>query len=231
MENNNNKSESLFKGHRERLRQRYLQNGLESLNDYEKLELLLFYSVPRRNTNDIAHKLINEFHSLKEVFYADSDGLFEVEDVGESSVVLIRLIGDLLKYLRVSEVAEKKIISSTADAGELAKSFFEGYRHEVFMAFFLDKGSRVLGHKKLNEGIGDEVGADPNALIRAALKYKATNVIIAHNHPGGSPLPSNSDVKTTQLLAKALSYVRLELTDHIIVADDGYISFSEMNLL
>lgn len=231
MENNNNKSESLFKGHRERLRKRYLENGLESLNDYEKLELLLFYCVPRKNTNDIAHKLINEFHSLKEVFYADSDSLFDVEDMGESSVVFIRLVGDLLKYLRVSEISEKKVISSSADAGEFVKTFFEGYRNEVFMAFFLDKGNRVLGHKKLNEGIGDEVKVEADELIRASLKYRAVSVIIAHNHPGGSPLPSNSDVRVTKILSNILGYVKIKLTDHIIIADDGYISFSEMNLL
>lgn len=228
---NKQKNESLFKGHRERLRNRYLQNGLESLNDYEKLELLLFYSVPRKNTNDIAHKLINEFNSLKEVFYADSDDLFEVESVGESTVTLIKLVGDLLKYLKISDVSKKKVIESSCDAGEFVKEFFEGYRHEVFMAFFLDKGNRVLGHKKLSEGIGDEVKVETNELIRAALKYKATNVIIAHNHPGGSAVPSNSDVQTTKILAQALSFVKLKLNDHIIVADDGYISFLEMNLL
>lgn len=228
---NNNKNESLFKGHRERLRKRYLQNGLESLNDYEKLELLLFYSVPRRNTNDIAHKLINEFHSLKDVFYGEEQYLREVEDVGESSVVLIKLVGDLVKYLRISELPKKKVISSSADAGEFVKSFFEGYRHEVFFSFFLDKGNRVLGHKKLSDGIGDEVKVEPGELIKASLKYEATKVIIAHNHPGGNPSPSTSDVQTTKILANALSYIKLELTDHIIVADNEYISFSEMNLL
>lgn len=221
----------LHNGHRERLRKRYLEQGLDALSDHEKLELLLFYTIPRANTNEIAHELIGRFGSLKDVFEADTQVLKEAYGMGETSATFIKFIGDLYRYLLVSVTSKKKVIGTTADAGEYIKNFFEGYHHEIFMAFFVDKGNRVLGWEKICEGGIDEVKVDPCDIMKAFFKYKAYGVIIAHNHPGGSVIPSKSDVDSTHILSDALKYFNLKILDHVVVADGNYISFSEMHLL
>ena len=225
------KGKGVHDGHRERLRKRYFEKGIEALSDHEKLEFLLFFAIPRANTNETAHELIKKFGSLKGVFEADSQLLKSIPGVGGNSVALIKFIGDFYRYMLVAGNNEKKFIGSTVEAGRYIKNFFEGYHHEIFMAFFVDKGSRVLGWEKICEGSIDEIRINPADLMKASLKYKAYGVIIAHNHPGGTAVPSSLDIETTKVLSKALSYLNLKILDHVIIADDNYISFSEMNLL
>ena len=233
-ENKNDKKdkvkENIHAGHRERLRKIYMENGIEALSEYEVLELLLFYSIPRKDTNDIAHALLDEYSNLEGVFQADPQRLTLIKDVGLNTAVLIKLIQDLNLRMNTDKVKRGVVFSDPYTAGDYIKSFFLGKQHEMLYAFFLNKGNRLLGWEKIVDGAVDSISVDSSRIIRAALKYKTRYVMLAHNHPGGTPTPSEDDKITTRIVSGALALVGLTLKDHFIVTSDAVFSFSDANL-
>lgn len=218
-------------GHRQRTKQRYLDHGLENFNDVNALELLLYYAIPMRDTNPLAHALIERFGSLSGVLSASVNELKEVEGVGESTALLITLIPQLIKKSMISDANEVKYIKSSADAGAYLLPRFMFEDEEVFMVMCLDGQRRVICCKEMSRGVINAVETSNRRVVELALNSRASYVILAHNHPDGLALPSENDKRLTKEMLRSLKLVGVQLTDHIIVAGDDYVSFADSGMM
>ena len=218
-------------GHRDRLRQSYLEHGLMSMNDINALELLLFYAIPRRDTNEIAHRLLDRFGSLDGVFSAPAEELQEVEGIGENAAALLTLIPEIMKKSRVSKAREIRQIRSSDDAGAYLLPYFLNERDEVIYLLCLDTKRCVICCAEMGRGVVNSVDTGIRRIVEKALKVRACSAILAHNHPDGIALPSREDEVFTRALYNALETVGIRLEDHIIVAEDDYTSMADTGLL
>ena len=215
--------DSLHNGHRNRLRGKYLNNGPDALSDHELIELLLFYSKPRVNTNDTAHAIINELGSLDEVFSADIDRLKLIDGVGDSSALLLSLVGSIHKRLSKKEGSARRCydLNSTCD---LLIDHFAKEKTEHLVALFFDADMKFTSMSTISRGISGSSATSPAEIARLALLKRANGVIISHNHPSGSSLPSSSDRNFTHIVEASLFAVDVTLVDHIIISGDNYTS-------
>ena len=218
-------------GHRERLRRSYLEHGLMSMNDINALELLLFYALPRRDTNVLAHQLLERFGSLDGVFSASIEELCELEGIGETAAALITLIPEIMKKSRLSRSREIRQIRSSEDAGEYLLPYFMNETDEVVYLLCLDSKRAVICCAEMGRGVVNSVDANIRRLVEKALKVRACSVIIAHNHPNGIAIPSREDDIFTRALYNAMDTVGIRLEDHIIVADEDYISVADSGMM
>lgn len=211
-------------GHRQRMKSRFSEAGLDGFNDHNALEMLLFYAIPRKDTNELAHKLLKHFGSLPAVLEADYKALSEVEGMGESAAVLLKLVPAISRrYMEQISIPKKSIGS----AGEIGKYFLSKFMYEpdeVAYALLLDNANRVITCKEISKGIVNATEIGIRMLVELAMKHKAASVIIAHNHPSGLPNPSREDESCTELVKNALDIVGIELLDHIIVGGGVYYS-------
>lgn len=221
----------MHEGHRERLKKRFLEEGLDSFEPHQILELLLFYSIPRKDTNEIAHGLIERFGSISGVFEADPKMLESVMGMGKSSAVLLALIPALTRIYLRDKWGERSVINSSVKAGEYAAALFAGRTYEVFYLVCLDSQNKVIYSSLLHEGTINETAVYPRKVVEEALRHKAVNVILAHNHPGGGLTPSRADIDVTAKIKTALNSISINVIDHIVVAGEKYISFAEKGLL
>ena len=213
-------------GHRDKMRRRFAQTGLSGFADHEALELLLFYAIPRRDTNPLAHRLLERYGSLEGVFSAPVEDLEKVEGMGESAALLMRLVPMLAEKSR-EHTAGPVILNSTERAGEYLLRRFDGKKCELVYELCLDRKGKLLACKLLAEG--DVNGAELNIrrLVENALLANASAVILSHNHPSGVALPSNEDFATTDRARAALEGVGIPMVDHIIVADGDFVSMRD----
>ena len=218
-------------GHRARLRASFLEHGLQSMNDINALELLLFYALPRRDTNETAHLLLERFGSLDGVFSAPVEDLCEVEGIGEYAAALIALVPEIMKKARLSKAREIRQIKCSEDAGEYLLPYFMNERDEVVYLLCLDAKRAVICCAEMGRGVVNTVDANIRRMVEKALKVKACSVIIAHNHPDGIAIPSREDDIFTRCLYNALETVGIRLEDHIIVADEDYISVADSGMM
>lgn len=218
-------------GHRDRLRERFAKEGLDSFDDHQILELLLFYSVPRIDTNPLAHRLCKEYKSLSDVFDAGIENLIKVPGISLKSAILISMIPQLSRRYRASRAGVKSLLNSSEKAGQYAINLFDGRIYEAFFVICLDSQNRVNKDILINEGTLNEAPAYPRLIVEAALKHKADGVILVHNHPGGSKKPSAADIDATKKIRAALEPISIKVRDHIIVTADGYVSFADEGLI
>ena len=218
---------SIHDGHRARLKKQFAENGLDSFNDHRILELLLFYSIPRQDTNTVAHELINHFGSLEGVFDATEDELMKVCGVGENTATLIRLIPAISRRCAINATQSCVELHSSEDAGAYLIPRFLYERDEVFFAVCLDARGRILCCKELSRGVVNNTEVSVRKITELALLKNAAGVIIAHNHTGGFAMPSAEDEYATDWSARALKRMNIELIDHIIVAGNDFISMKD----
>ncbi len=219
---------SIHEGHRERLRDSFLRHGLDSFHELQALELLLFYAVPRRDTNPIAHALLDRFGSLDGVFAASEQELCEVPGVGRSAAALILLVPQIVKRGRVASASGQKKIRNGREAAEYLRPRLDTEREEVALMICLDAQMAVINCVELARGSIDAVDFNIRRLVETAIKSKASYVILAHNHPAGSPRLSREDDAVTSRVYKALELVNIRLFDHIVVAGSEYASIHDM---
>ncbi len=226
-----NPKDNPHSGHRERVKQRFLNEGLDSFEDHQILELLLFYCIPMKDTNELAHNLIRQFGSLANVFEAEIGDLMEKAGVSRNTAVMLRMIPDLSsRYLR-SKWGKNVVLDSTKSAGAYALTLFAGKSVECFYVICLDAQRRMIRSELVAEGTVDEAPIYIREIIKSAVRFNAVYVVIAHNHPGGSVKPSGSDIEATKAIISSFDLVKIEVTDHIIVAGDSYYSFAAKGLL
>ena len=216
---------SLHKEHRSRLRRRFLENGLDSFEDHEALEMLLYYCIARKDTNDLAHMLLAEFGSLPKVLSASPEQLRNIEGVGEYTATYLAFINDFTRFVCAKKKSEEFVALETlADCGEYLYPRYIGRRNEIVTLLCLDSKCKVLGCKVVGEGSVNSAAVPIRRIVETALQLNASTVVLAHNHPGGVAVPSAEDVSTTRMLANALAAVDVVLADHIIFADEECIS-------
>ena len=218
---------SMHDGHRQRLKERFLAEGLEHFSELHVLELLLFYAVPRRDTNPIAHELLRQFGSLRGVMEARPEDLREVPGLGDGAATLLTLVPQLLqRYLRDSQDIGQ-ILLTTAQCGQYLLPHFFLAREEQVYLLSLDAKCKVLDLRLIQTGSVNTVGVSVRKVVETALRAGASSVVLAHNHTSGLALPSQADQTTTRQVWEALNAVGIVLADHIIVAGDDFISMSE----
>lgn len=218
-------------GHRDRLRARFLEYGLDNFNDLNALELLLFYAIPRRDTNEIAHALLECFGSLEGVFYASERELLQVPGIGTNAAALIRLVPQLMKKSALSRPDRREVIMNSSDAGRYFVPRFMYEQDEVVYLLCLDGQKRVIKCAEMGRGVVNCVETSIRRIVETALKYKSSSVILAHNHPDGLALPSSEDDMVTKQVSTALALVGVSLEDHIIVAGDDFLSFADSGIM
>lgn len=216
----NKKEKPFYHGHRQRLRQRYFDGGIDALLEHEILELLLFYSIPRVDTKPIAHRLIDAYGSLKNVLSASPESL-KANGLSESSVVSIKLFNDTNAWIRRNGVVGKKL-SDYNEIGLLMVNELDGSSTERLVVLMLDGKDEVIELKTVCEGSFRSTKVNMRNLVQSCLDRKAVKAVIAHNHPSGDIRPSAEDHVTTAAIENYLSGVDIELVEHYIIADGTY---------
>ena len=217
-------------GHRQRLKEQYLNNGLDGFTDYQVLELLLYFAIPRIDTNILAHHLMDHFQTLDRVLDAPASELMQVEGIGPNAAMLLTLITDANRYYQVRRSENVKILSSVTECGQYLLSFFHGRLDETVFLLCLDAKCKVIACQKVGEGSVNSASVPIRRIVEMALANKATSVVLAHNHPSGIAVPSPEDVISTRRTASALATVDITLVDHIIVADDDFVTLGQSGL-
>lgn len=222
---------SVHDGHRERMKNKLLEAGLDAFDDHNVLELLLFYSMPRKDTNPLAHELLNHFGSLEAVFEAPADELQKISGIGENTVALIKLIPEVCRRYAIDKNRSDNVLDSAEKAGKFLIPRYLFERDEVVYIICLDAKCKVLCCKELFRGVANSAEISIRKIAELALAKSAASVIISHNHTSGIALPSYEDEVTTKRIKSALSSMGITLSDHIVVADDDFISMAESGLM
>lgn len=218
-------------GHRQRMRERFAAQGLDGFAPHEILELILFYAIPRANVNPLAHRLMEAFGSLHAVLEAEPADLMKVEGIGERAASLLSLFGHVDRQLEKSRSASRKVLSNRLDAQRHCLGLLAGLRQEHLYLVCLNAQMEVVQNALIAKGTLNEVQAYPRMVAEAALRANAHAVVLCHNHPGGSLIPSQADLDMTGQLGNLLGSLEVMLVDHIIVAGEEALSLVECGLL
>lgn len=217
---------NLHAGHRQRVRKRFLDTGLSGFEEHEILELILFYCIPRADTNEIAHRLIYRFGSIKNVLNAPVSELKTVEEIGENAAVFIKLLGAIIKE-DFSARENCDALSSSERIGKFIMPYFSDLSIENVIVVALDAALKPISAKVLSEGSSFSAKIAPAKVARFLITNGAHGAIIAHNHPSGLAVPSIADIRATTTLKKALDAVDIKLVDHLIVVKDDFVSIRD----
>lgn len=224
--------EKKYEGHRERLRKKYLQGGYFAFHEYEVLELLLTYVIPRKDTKPIAKDLIEKFRSLDGVVTASIEELCSISGIKENSAIFVKLLGDLSKNLYKGEIRKEGIqLKDKNSLIRYLRSEIGFSSREEFRVIFLNNYNMLVGSETLFIGTIDKSAVYPREIVEKVLYYKAKGIIFAHNHPSGNLRPSKQDIQITEHMQEALDLIDVKLLEHIIITQDGYFSFLEEGLI
>ncbi len=212
------------KEHRQRVKDRFRSEGLDNFKAVHALELLLFYAVPRIDTKPLARDLLNRFGSFSQVLEAPEAELMTVHGVGKEIATFLSVINAVGRYYQKSRTERPVILDSTEKYGAYLMDLFYGRRNETVYLLCLDAKCKVRCCCEVGEGDVNCVNVPIRRAVEAALSSNAVSVILAHNHPSGFAIPSREDIETTEQLAQALGAMDIVLADHVIVADDEFVS-------
>lgn len=226
-----NLQDNLHSGHRARMKARILAQGLDSLADHEILEVLLYFTLPRVDTNGLAHRLVAHFGSLGNVLGADYEELKRVPGVGEQTAFMLTMLPELLGRVERDRNRDKPIFGATQAFAEYVCRLFAGETTETVFLLCLNANLQLLNTVRLGKGDVGSVQVSVAQVVRTALSHKARVVVLAHNHPGGRIKPSNEDFDLTKRCLRALGEVNVKLLDHFIVCGDKYMSFAEQRYM
>ncbi len=220
---------NIHKNHRSRLKSQFLINGIEALTDIQKLELMLFYSIPQKDTNPLAHDLIAKFGSLKNVLCASQKDLVSVKGIKDNTATHIMLVNGILNYCNKPDVGA--MINGTASAVAFVEKLYYNVDVEQFYVICLGKNNKVKLVKLVSTGTMDEVNVQIRTITQIALDAKCNRIIVSHNHPNGSSTPSDEDFRFTYSLVCSCMLNSIDVLDHLVVGVGGTSSFVEDNLL
>lgn len=222
---------SIHEGHRERMKKKLLEQGLDSFDDHNVLELLLFFAMPRKDTNPVAHALIDSFGSLEAVLEAPAEELSKINGIGENSIALLKLIPEVCQRYAMNKNKFGDILDSPEKAGNYLSARYMFERDEVVYIICLDSKMKVICCKELFRGDVNSAEVSIRKIAELALAKNAASVILSHNHTSGIALPSKEDEKTTIRVKTSLEAIGITLADHIIVAGDDFISMAESGII
>ena len=212
-------AENMHSGHRERMRERFLKTGFDNFEPHEILELILFYSQPRGDTNEIAHRLIDKFGSVRAVFDADEKMLADVKGMGQQSIAFFKLILQLAKAYDLSN-GEFEQLDTSQKVRDYFFSSFKGTTKEQLQMVCLDDELRIIGRHIVSEGGLSVVPINIRKMVEICIRENCEMILIAHNHPNGVAIPSNEDVVATKKLRESFGNIGIRLLDHVIVDKD-----------
>ncbi|MCP4177789.1 MAG: DNA repair protein RadC [bacterium] len=225
------KSNKLYIGHRQRLRERFVVGGYKAFQQYELLELLLTFSIQRRDVKPIAKILIKKFGNISKVFDAEYHELKKIKGVGDSSATLINLFKGLSIEYHVDKVKEMEQLSTPDNVHSFLNSLISGARDEKFVSLYLNTKNKLIDYEISSEGVADHAVVYPRKIIRKALELNATSLIIAHNHPSGEINPSKEDINLTESIKSVCCTMDISLIDHLIIGKNSYYSFCKNDML
>lgn len=213
-----NERASLHKDHRKRVKEKFRTTGLEGFHDHNVLEMLLFYAIPRCDTNEIAHLLLNEFGSFNAVFEASIDELTNVEGIGLEAATLIRFMAEVMKYNELDKVKDfsSKPVFDSPSAAKILKPYFKSINYEKFVIVFLDARGVIINLYEYTQESYDSVITDFTTILQKAVINKAKGIIVAHNHPNGFAVPSQEDIILTEKLSTLCKPLDIIFCEHII---------------
>ena len=218
--------ENNHKEHRQRLKERYHREGLDNFETHNILELLLFFGIPYKDTNNLAHELLKRFGSLSGVLEASREELMSVNGIGENAATLLNLIPSLSRKYLDDKVGEKTVMNSCEAIGNYLVAKYRFRQDEVFSMICLDQSCRLISWEIISSGTINITAVNSRKVIEAAMKTSANAVVLAHNHPNGLAVPSSDDIKSTMALVEALNIIGVRVLDHIIISGEDFVSLA-----
>ncbi len=221
------KNDACHKDHRKRMRKRFLEHGLKGFAEHEILELLLFFAIPRCDTNPLAHAILDEYKTLANALDASPESLAKIPGIGENGATLLTMMPELFRVYETSKYGKDCLLHDTCALGEYATAMFRGKKNEEFALICLDSNRRVRWSGSIIFGTIDRLEAYPRVVVEEVLKHNAKTVVFVHNHPNGAVRPSADDRSTTKILVDLLNSINVRVIDHIIVSEERYYSMAE----
>lgn len=216
------KEPNVHEGHRNRLKERFLDQGIDSFEPHNVLELLLFYSIPRKDTNEIAHDLLKSFGSLKGVFDADFNDLIKVDGVKENSATLLKLIPAIARVYATNKYSSGYVFDKAEKVGEFFLDKYIGEKNEIVYLLLLNNRYEMIDVVKVHEGSVNSAQISARKIIDLVVKHNASMIVLAHNHPDGNAFPSMEDIETTVELMTLFERVDVRLLEHYVVSRNDY---------
>lgn len=220
-------SENIHRGHRDRLKKQILSADITEALPHEKLlEMLLFYGIPQKDTAGVAHDLLETFGSLSGVLEADIDDIVKIKGMTRNAACLIKLMRPMGRAYVLSKFKTPEVLKNHEEIGDYILTQYFSVNNENFSILCLNRLGKVIAFETVMQGSIDSVGVSPRMIVEKVIKHDATAVVIAHNHPGGIAIPSPQDIEITKQIAEVLKSISVSLVDHIIIADNDYISLA-----
>lgn len=217
--------------HRKRLRERFRETGFEGFKDYEALELILTYGIPRKDVKPLAKELITHFGDFQGVLDASFEDLVQIKGIGENTATFLFMLKSAAGLYLKQSIRKKKKMHGTSALLDYCRVEMRGLKDEQFRAIFLNSQNEIIADEIIHEGTVDQSVVYPRKVMERALYYKASSMIFVHNHPGGSMKPSKDDIVLTEVLKNAAKSLQLRVHDHLIISRNGYFSFLESGLI
>ena len=218
-------------GHRQRMREKFINAKIGTFPDYEVLEMVLSYAIPRKDTKFLAKELLAKFKSFSKVLNAEKESLLSVKGVGENVLSCFKAILESTYHLTKEEVYNRPLLTSWQNLLDYCRLLIGKNPKENFMVFYLNNQNELIDEDIFDYGTIDEISIYPREIAKRALFVNATALILAHNHPGGSCKASKADIEVTENLIKTLSNFNIRIHDHVILTDKKYFSFKEEGLI
>jgi DNA repair protein RadC len=217
--------------HRKRLRQKFLTAGIVAFHDYEVVELLLTFAIPRRDVKPQAKELLREFGSLKGIVDAEIGDLEKISGVGKESAIVIKFIRELATLYLEQKAKEKPQIACTSELLDFCRTAMGGKKDEEFCVIYLDAQNQIIEFETVQKGIANQAVVYPRQVLEKALRKKASALILAHNHPSGHVRPSDADIRLTKTIQETAKALDILIHDHIIIGENRFFSFREEGLM
>ena len=222
---------SVHDGHRRRMRRQFSEHGGEGMNDVQFLEMLLFYVIPRSDTNELAHALLERYGTIRGVLDAELSDILKIEGIGENAALFLKTLKEALRRYMTSPLQKTAYICSSADAGRYFLPILQYETEEKVYLMCLNGRGGVISCSQVATGTLCVVNVSIRKIVDEAVRRRCVSVVLAHNHPSGFAIPSAEDRGFTMELKRALLLMDVRLMDHIIVADDDYVSFAQSGYL
>jgi len=219
------------RGHRKRLKQKFVTSGMDAFHDHEVLELLLTYAFLRKDVKPLAKDLLRKFGSLKGVVDAEISDLAQVKGIGEHAAILLSLVKEITAAYLKQKAKEKEQVTCTTELLDFCRTVMGAKKDEEFCVIYLNAQNQIIEFETIQKGIVNQAVVYPRQVLESALKKKASAIILAHNHPSGHVRPSDADIRLTNTIREAAKMLDILVHDHIIIGENRFFSFREEGLM